>query len=138
MKAEQGMVQHTVHHMVCSTSHWRLISLEKSPAPAQLKNSVNRLLLMKQDIWSHYSGIGHFPGEPYKFHLEPEHKPVIHAPRKDDAFKDEIKSFMELGILEEVKERTDWVDSYVIVEKDSGNNHSPNCPIKRKLRILGT
>ena len=42
---------------------------------------------------------------------------------------------MELGILEEVKEHTDWVNSHVIVEKDSGNHHSPNHTVKRKLRI---
>ena len=42
---------------------------------------------------------------------------------------------MELDILEEVKEHTDWANSYVIVEKDSGNHHSPNHTIKRKLRI---
>ena len=42
--------------------------------------SVNRLPLMKQDILPQYSGcfegIGCFPGDPYKFHLEPEHKPA--------------------------------------------------------------
>ena len=108
------------------------------------RTSVNRLPLMKQDILSHYSscfeGIGCFPGELYKFHLKPEHKPARHALRKvpihlEDAFKEEIKSMVELGILEEVKEHTDWVNSYVIVEKDSGNEHSPNHTIKRKLRI---
>ena len=97
---------------------------------------------MKQDILSHYSscfeGIGCFPGELYKFHLKPEQKPARHAPRKvpihlEDAFKEEIKSLEELGILEEVKEH--WVNSYVIVEKDSGNHHAPNHTIKRKLRI---
>ena len=31
---------------------------------------------------------------------------------------------MKLGILEEVKEHTDWVNSDVIVEKDTGNHHS--------------
>ena len=99
---------------------------------------------MKQDILSHYSscfeGIGYFPGDPYKFHLKPEHKPARQAPRKvpihrEDAFKEEIKSLVELGILEEVKEHTDWVNSYVIVEKYSGNHHSPNHTIKKKLRI---
>ena len=105
---------------------------------------MNRLPLTKQDILSHYSGcfegIGHFPGELYKFHLKPEHKPARHAPRKvpihlEDAFKEEIKSLVELGILEEVTEHTDWFNSYVIVEKDSGNHHAPNHTIKRKLRI---
>ena len=82
-----------------------------------------------------------FPGEPYKFHLKPEHKPARHAPRKvpihlEAAFKDEIKSLVELGILEEIKEHIDWVNSYVIVEKDSGNHHSANHTIKRKLEDL--
>ena len=90
------------------------------------RTSVNRLPLMKQDFLSHYSGcfegIGHFPWDPYKFHLKPEHKPTRHAPRKvpihlEDALKEEIKSLVELDILEEVKEHTYWVTSYVIVEK---------------------
>ena len=42
---------------------------------------------------------------------------------------------MKLGTLEEVKEHTDWVNSYVIVEKDTGSHHSPNHTIKKKLRI---
>ena len=42
---------------------------------------------------------------------------------------------MKLGILEEIKEHTDWVNSYVIVEKDTGNHHSPNHTVKKKLRI---
>ena len=108
------------------------------------RTSVNRLPLTKQDILSHYSscfeGIGHFQRELYKFHLKPEHKSARHAPRKvpihlETAFKEEIKSLVKLGMLEEVKEHTDWVNSYVIVEKDTGSHHSPNHTIKKKLRI---
>ena len=47
----------------------------------------------------------------------------------------EIESLVKQGILEEVKEHTDWVNSYVIVEKDTGNHHSPNHTVKKKLRI---
>ena len=121
-----------------------LVALRKIQHPHNGRTSVNRLPLMKQEILSHYSGcfegIGQFPGEPYKFHLKPEYKPARHAPRKvpihlDVAFREEIKSLVELGILEEVTEHTDWVNSYVIVEKDSGNHHAPNHTIKRKLRI---
>ena len=47
------------------------------------RTSVNRLPLMKQDIPLHnsscFEGIGHFPGDPYRFHLKPEHKPARHA-----------------------------------------------------------
>ena len=108
------------------------------------RTSVNRLPLTKQDILSQYSGcfegIGHFPGDLYKFHLTPEYKPARHAPRKgpihlESAFKEEIESLVKQGILEEVKEHTDWVNPCVIVEKDTGNHHSPNHTVKKKLRI---
>ena len=87
---------------------------------------VSRLPLTKQDILSQYSGcfegIGHFPGDLYKFHLKPDHKPARHAPRKvpvylETAFKEEIESLVKQEILEEVKEHTDWVNSYVIVKR---------------------
>ena len=92
------------------------LALRKVKHPLNGRTSVNRLPLMKQDILSQYSscfeGIGHFPGDPYKFHLKPEHKPARHAPRKvpihlEAAFKEEIKSLVKQGILEEVKEHTD-------------------------------
>ena len=120
------------------------LALRKVHHPHNGRTCVNRLPLTKQDILSHssscFEGIEHFPGDPYKFHLKPEHKPARHAPWEvpihlGDAFKEEIKSLVELGILEEVKEQADLVNSYVIVEKDSGNHHSPNHTIKRKLRI---
>ena len=120
------------------------VALQKVKDPHNSKTSVNRLLLMKQQILSHYSGcfegIGQFSGEPYKFHLKSELKPARHAPRKvpihlEESFKQQIKSLVELGILEEVTEHTDRVNSYVIVEKDSSNHHPPNHSIKRKSRI---
>ena len=120
------------------------LALRKVKHPLNGKTCVSRLPLTKQDILSQYSGclegIGHFPGGPYKFHLKPDHKPARHAPRKvpvhlEAAFKEEIESLVKQGILEEVKEHTDWVNSYVIVEKDTGNHHSPNHTVKKKLRI---
>ena len=56
------------------------LALRKVKHPHNGRTSVNRLPLMKQDILSQYSscfeGIGHFPGDLYKFHLKPEHKPA--------------------------------------------------------------
>ena len=121
------------------------LALRKVKHPLNGRTSVSRLPLTKQDILSQYSGcfegIRHFQGDPYKFHLKPDYKPAQHAPRKvpvhlETAFKEEIKSLVKQGILEEVKEYTDWVNSYVIVEKDSGNHHSPNHTVKKKLRIF--
>ena len=121
-----------------------LLALRKFKHPHNGRTLVNPLPLTKQDILSQYSGcfegIECFPGDPYKFHLKPEHKPAQHAPRKvpihlESVFKEGIKSLVKLGILEEVKEHTDLVNSYVIVEKDTGSHHSPNHTIKKKLRI---
>ena len=101
------------------------LALRKVKHPLNGRTSVNRLPLTKQDILSQYSGcfegIGHFPGDPYKFHRKPDYKPARHAPRKvpvhlETAFKEEIESIVKQGILEEVKEHTDWV-------KDIGNHH---------------
>ena len=45
----------------------------------------------------------------------------------------------QLGILEETKDITEWVNSFVIVEKklpiDSSNSHSPWHSVQKKLRI---
>ena len=122
-----------------------LLALRNVKHPHNGRTLVNRVPLTKQDILSHYSscfeGIGHFPWDPYKFHLKPEYKPARHAPRKvpihlETAFKEEIKSLVKLVILEEVKEHTDWVNPYVIVEKDTGSHHALNHTIKKKLRIF--
>ena len=56
------------------------LALRKVKHPHNGRTSVNRLPLTKQDILSQYlscfEGIGCFPGDPYKFHLKPEHKPA--------------------------------------------------------------
>ena len=120
------------------------LALRKVKHPHNGKTSVSRFPLTKQDLLSQYSscfeGIGCFPGDPYKFHLKPDYKLARHAPRKvpvhlEAAFKEEIESLVKQGILEEVKEHTDWVNSYVIVEKDTGNQHAPNHTVRKKLRI---
>ena len=61
-----------------------------------------------------------FSRGPIQFHLKPEHKPAQHAPRKvpihlEAEGGNRIPS--KLGILEEVKELTDWVNSYMIVKR---------------------
>ena len=69
---------------------------------------MNRPPLAKQEISSQFSGcfegIGHFPGDPCKFHLKPDHQPARHASKKQ-------------GIPEEVNEHADWVHSNIFVEK---------------------
>ena len=133
---------HQLQSQVCKPGE--SLALRKVKTPHNGKTSVSRFPLTKQDILSQYSscfeGIGCFPGDLYRFHLKPDYKPARHAPRKvpvhlETAFKEEIDSLVKQGILEEVKEHTDWVNSYVIVEKDTGNQHAPNHTVKKKLRI---
>ena len=128
---------HQLQSQVCKPGE--SLALRKVKTPHNGKTSVSRFPLTKQDILSQYSGcfegIRCFPGDPYRFHLKPDYKPARHAPRKvpvhlEAAFKEEIDSLVRQGILEEVKEHTDWVNSYVIVEKDTGNQHVPNHTVK--------
>ena len=102
--------------------------------------------LKKQDILDIYSDvftrIGKFPGMPYKFQLKPNAKPTRHAPRKvpihlQDAFHKEIRNLEQLGILEETKDVTEWVNSFVIMEKKipTSSNSSQGCSMNKKLRI---
>ena len=83
-------------------------ALRKVKTPHNDKTSVSRFPLTKQEIPSQFSGcfegIGHFPGDLYRFHLKPEHQPARHASKKQ-------------GISEEVNEHTDWVHSNMFVEK---------------------
>ena len=104
--------------------------------------------LTKQDILETYAdiftGIGKFPGVPYKFQLKPNAKLTRHAPRKvpihlQDAFHEDIRNCEALGILEETKDVIEWVNSFVIMEKklsiNSNNSHSPGHSMNKKLQI---
>ena len=88
--------------------------------------------LTKQDILDIYSDvftrIGKFPGMPYKFQLKQNAKLTRHAPRKvpvylQDTFHKETRNLEKLGILEETKDVTEWVNSFVIMEKASTNSN---------------
>ena len=87
------------------------LALRKVKTPHNGKTSVSRFPLTKQDILSQYSGcfegIGRFPGDPYKFHVKPDHQLARHASKKQ-------------GISEEVNEHTDWVHSKYICREGLG------------------
>ena len=109
--SHNGLPQYYVHvqqptSQVCKPGE--LPALRKVKTPHNGKTSVSRFPLTKQEVLSQYSGcfegIARFPGNPYKFHLKPDHKPARHASKKQ-------------GISEEVNEQTDWVHSNIFVEK---------------------
>ena len=89
-----------------------------------------------------FQGLGKFPGEPYKLRLKPDAVPAKHRPRRvpvhlQDAFHEEVERLVKKDVLEKVTEPTEWVNSFVIVEKviDSSNAHSPNHVIKKSIRL---
>ena len=75
---EHCMHVHQPAVQVCKPGE--LLPLRKVKHPHNGRTSVNRLPLTKQNILSQYcgcfEGIGHFPGDPYKFHFKPEYKPA--------------------------------------------------------------
>ena len=108
--------------------------------------SVTQSPLTKEKILEVYADIfdgqGTFPGEPYKFRLKENYMPERHASRKvlihlQDDFHARIHDLVKQGVLEKEEHSTDWVNSFIIVEKDvsidSGNIQTPNHKFKKKL-----
>ena len=148
--AKGDVAAKSFHHQKMNGSEVKLSSDSKkhSISQSQLKDHP----LTKQDILDVYSdvftGIGKFPGMPYKFQLKENAKPMRHAPRKvpihlQDAFHSEIRNLEKLGILEETKDVTEWVNSFVIMEKKTPVDSSKSPTVSssqghskdRKLRI---
>ena len=134
-----------------SFHHQKMNGSEEKLSKNSNKWSINQSQLQgdpltKQDILDIYSdvftGTGKFPGMPYKYQLKENAKPMRHAPRKvpihlQDAFHKEIRNLEQLGILEETKDVTEWVNSFVIVEKKipTNSNSSQGHSMNKKLRI---
>ena len=108
--------------------------------------SITDLPLTQEKVETTYAdlfqGLGKFPGDPYKLRLKPDAVPAKHRPRKvpvhlQDAFHEEVERLVKIDVLEKVTEPTEWVNSFVIVEKviDSLNAHSPNHVIKKSIRL---
>ena len=88
--------------------------------------SITDLPLTQEKVETTYAdvfqGLGKFPGEPYKLRLKPDAVPAKHRPRRvpvhlQDAFHEEVERLVKIDVLEKVTEPTEWVNSFVIVEK---------------------
>ena len=136
--------------MNCASISDTAVSPDSSPDHVVGSNnhslSITDLPLTQEKVESTYAdvlqGLGKFPGEPYKLRLKPDAVPAKHRPRKvpvhlQDAFHEEVERLVKIDVLEKVTEPTEWVNSFVIVEKviDSSNAHSPNHSIKKSIRL---
>ena len=123
-------------------------SSQVSSIPSNNKQSlsITDLPLTQEKVESTYAdvfqGLGKFPGEPYKLRLKPDAVPAKHRPRKvpvhlQEAFHEEVERLVKIDVLEPVTEPTEWVNSFVVVEKviDSSNAHFPHHTIKKSIRL---
>ena len=135
-----------------SSSHSGITDLAPNTALSASVLSVHskptETTLMKESVLKNYSdifqGLGKFPDEPYKLRLKPDSTQAKHRPQKvplhlQDAFHEEVKRLVEIDVLEPVNEPTEWVNSFVVVEKqvnvNTSNAHSPGHSIEKKIRL---
>ena len=133
-----------------STNTKKLVKTAVSPKDVQhihsdsLKNQPLTQEMIETTYQDVFQGLGKFPGEPYKLRLKENYVPAKHRPRKvpvhlQEAFHEEVQRLIKIDVLEPVTEQTEWVNSYVIVEKeveiDTANAHSPSHTIKKKIRL---
>ena len=73
-----------------------------------------------------FRGIGTLPGGPYHIKLKDSYKPVQHPPRSvslglQSAYKAELDRLVQEGIITEVHDHTEWINSIVPVVKEDGS-----------------
>ena len=90
---------------------------------------MKRIEALANDTLSKYAdtftGLGCITGVTHHIQLDPNHKPVVHPPRKvpvtiKSKVKDELERMERLEVIERIQEPTDWVNSMVIVVKPNG------------------
>ena len=73
-----------------------------------------------------FKGIGTLPGGSYYIQVKEDYKPLKHPPRQvawnlKSAHKAELKRLVELNIIKEIQEYTEWINSIVLVKKPDGS-----------------
>ena len=95
----------------------------------ELNGKVHKLPITKEYMLKEYSdifkGIGTLPGGPYHIRLKEQYKLVQHPSRSvpvamQNAYKAELERLTKEGIITEVKEHTEWINSIVPVMKPNG------------------
>ena len=73
-----------------------------------------------------FQGIGTLPGGPYHIQLKKGYKPIQHPPCQvavslKPLYKAELERLTQLGVIKEVRELTEWINSIVPVKKPDGS-----------------
>ena len=96
----------------------------------QLNGKTHKLPITKEYILKEYNDVfkevGTLPGSPYHIRLKEQYRLVQHPPRSvpiamQTAYKTELERLTKEGIITEVKEHTEWINSIVPVMKSNGS-----------------
>ena len=96
----------------------------------ELNGKIHKLPITKDYMLKEYSdvfkGIGILPLGPYHIRLKEQYRPVQHPPRSvpvamQSAYKAELNRLVKEGIITDVKEHTEWINSVVPVMKSNGS-----------------
>ena len=73
-----------------------------------------------------FKGVGTLPGGPYHIQLKENYRPVQHPPRfipvaMQAAYRTELDRLTKEGIITEMQEHTEWINSIVPVMKPNGS-----------------
>ena len=137
-------LQSTSSHDQTAQEEHRMATKEKSgtahepesPQVTWCKNSVtingktHPLPTTKEYILHEYAdvfkGVGTLPGGPYHLKLKGSYRPVQYPPRSiplgmQSAYKAKLDRLVKEGIITEVREHTEWINSIVPVMKEDGS-----------------
>ena len=95
----------------------------------ELNGKLHRLPITKEYILKEYSDvfIGTLPEGPYHIRLKKQYRLVQYPPSRSvpvamqDAYKAELERLSKEGIITEVKEHTEWINSIVPVMKPNSS-----------------
>ena len=96
----------------------------------ELNGKIHKLPITKDYMLKEYSdvfkGVRILLGGPYHIRPKEQYKPVQHPPRSvpvamQSAYKAELNRLVKEGIITEVKEHTDWINSIVPIMNSTGS-----------------
>ena len=113
----------TSHEPKSAQVSWCKCSITINGKTHPLPTTKEYILYEYADI---FKGVGTLPGGPYHIKLKDSYKPVQHPPRSvplgvQSAYKAELDRLVKEGIITEVHEHTEWINSIIQVMKEDSS-----------------
>ena len=113
----------TAHEPKSAQVSWYKSSITINGKTHPLPTTKEYILQEYADV---FKGVGTLPGGPYHIKLKDSKKPVQHPPRSvplgmQSAYKAELDRLVKEGIITEVHEHTEWINSIVPFMKEDSS-----------------